>query len=301
MDDGLRAFIELKALLLKRYRAAYPHFQGELADFRQADIANFQDLLEEHAQGLVSEKWFYTHLKVSDNEKLPRIDTLNLLARFVGFPSWEAFLYTREQQTSHKRRGWIVAAALIAILLTSAAFRWWPSTENSVTLCFYDALRRTPITDVEVGVSISYASLKAMQAVKPGEVCITFPNVSQNAQILCSARYYHSDTILIDKDDLPIKQDVYLRTDDYALMIHYFSNSKVQDWKKRREQLAQVFSDEAVIYQLDPEGLRGMDILNKTDFINRMTIPSKSLRGVEVLETVYQDGKIIELRFTIKE
>ena len=84
-------------------------------------------------------------------------------------------------------------------------------------------------------------------------------------------------------------------------MIHYFSNSKVQDWKKRREQLAQVFSDEAVIYQLDPEGLRGMDILNKTDLINRMTIPSKSLRGVEVLETVYQDGKIIELRFTIKE
>ena len=140
-----------------------------------------------------------------------------------------------------------------------------------------------------------------MQAVKPGEVCTTLPNVSENAQILCTARYYHSDTILIDKDDLPIKQDVYLRTDDYALMIHYFSNSKVQDWKKRREQLAQVFSDEAVIYQLDPEGLRGMDILNKTDFINRMTIPSKSLRGVEVLETVYQDGKIIELRFTIKE
>ena len=44
-----------------------------------------------------------------------------------------------------------------------------------------------------------------------------------------------------------------------------------------------------------------MDILNKTEFINRMTIPINTLQGVEVLQTTYLDGKIIELRFTVKE
>lgn len=44
-----------------------------------------------------------------------------------------------------------------------------------------------------------------------------------------------------------------------------------------------------------------MDILNKIDFINCMMIFSKSFCGVEVLEMVYQDGKIIEFWFIIKE
>lgn len=300
--DPLRALALLKEHLLERYREEHPHFRGRLLDFRQEDIANFQHMLEEQEQDRVSEKWFYTHLKVEDNKKLPRIDTLNLLSRFVGFTSWEAFCFAQEQQHGYKWRTWIMAATLLVLLLLTAAFRWWSSPDNSITLCFYDALRRMPITDVPVNMSIQYSSLTAFQGTKaPEEFCTTFPNVDRKATIICHAPYYRSDTLVIEHDQLPFEQDIYLRADDYALMIHYFSNSKVTDWKRRREQLAQVFSDEAVIYQLDPEGLRGMDILNKTDFINRMTIPSKSLRGVEVLETTYLDGKIIELRFTIKE
>ena len=300
--DSLRALALLKERLLERYRQEYPHFRGTLADFRQEDIANFQQALEEHEQDRVSEKWFYTHLKVTNNEKLPRIDTLNLLSRFVGFSSWEAFCYAQEQQNQSKRRTWIMVAALLGMLLLTAAFRWWPSSENSITLCFYDALQRTPITDTPVDVSIQAKSTGVVQDTSPlGEACTTFSNVQETVTLICNARYYHPDTITIDHRQLPYQQDVFLRADDYALMIQYFSNSKVKDWKRKREQLALVFSDDAVIYQLDPEGLRGMDILNKSDFINRMTIPSKSLRGVEVLETTYRDGKIIELRFTIKE
>lgn len=303
--DPLRALALLKQRLLERYRQEYPHFRGSLVDFRQKDIANFQQLLEEQEQDRVSEKWFYTHLKVETNEKLPRIDTLNLLSRFAGFPSWEAFCYAHEQQNSGKQHKWMAAvmiAVLLGILVITAAFRWWPNAEENITLCFYDALRKTPITELSVTVNMQVNNETMWQGTTPvGESCLTFSAVEKGASYICTARYYHPETVAITGTIAANSKDVYLQADDYALMIHYFSNSKVTDWKSRREQLAQVFSDEAIIYQLDPEGLRGMDILNKSDFINRMTIPSKSLRGVEVLSTTYLDGKIIELRFTIKE
>jgi hypothetical protein len=92
-----------------------------------------------------------------------------------------------------------------------------------------------------------------------------------------------------------------LQSDDYALMIHYFSNSKVADWKRRKAQLEAVFAEEAMIYQIDPGGQLGMDILNKSEFINKLTIPINSLRNVEVLQTKYEAGQVVELRFRVKE
>ena len=47
-------------------------------------------------KGSISEKWFYTHIK-HEQEKLPRIDVLNLLAEYVGFRNWQAFVATLEQ------------------------------------------------------------------------------------------------------------------------------------------------------------------------------------------------------------
>ena len=302
MDAGLRAFAHLKTLVLEQYRQAYPHFQGKLADFRQVDIANLQDLLEQRMRGRISEKWFYTHLKVEENEKLPRVDTLDLLAGFVGYASWEAFCYAQQRQHVNSKRYWILAVLLLGLLGVTAAFRWWPGPEERLKLCFYDALRKTPITDVPVAVSLQSEHYATTLTTKVSEEsCITFPQVEQKVVAVCSAPYYHPDTIVVESSRLPISKDIHLRADDYALMIHYLSNSKVTDWKRRRDQLAQIFAEDAIIYQLEPEGLRGMDILNKTDFINRMTIPTKSLRGVEVLGTTYQDGKIIELRFIIQE
>ena len=84
-------------------------------------------------------------------------------------------------------------------------------------------------------------------------------------------------------------------------MIHYFSNSKLTDWKRRKAQLEIVFSEDAMIYQIDPDGQLGMDILNKSEFINKLTIPINSLRNIEVLQTKYKAGKIVELRFHVKE
>ncbi|MEL6832446.1 MAG: hypothetical protein AAFP77_05625 [Bacteroidota bacterium] len=300
MDDGLRAFAALKALILEQYCQAYPHFQGKLTDFRQTDIANLQDLLEQRLQDRISEKWFYTHLKVPQNEKLPRIDMLDLLARFVGFESWEAFRFRYEKQRGNSRRKWTLLASLATLLLVSAAFTYWPTTQETFELCFYDVLRQEAIDRVAVQVSVESGGRLVQQAnTKTGEHCLQLQGIEANAKLICSAPYYHPDTIAVAEINSAEIIDIHLQVDDYALMIHYFSTSKIEDWKRRREQLRGIFAEDAIIYQVDPEGLYGMDILNKSEFINRMTIPSKSLRGVEVLQTSYRDGKIVELRFTV--
>jgi len=301
MDDGLRAFAALKALILEQYCQAYPHFQGKLTDFRQTDIANLQDLLEQRLQDRISEKWFYTHLKVPQNEKLPRIDMLDLLARFVGFESGEAFRFRYEKQRGNSRRKWTLLASLATLLLVSAAFTYWPKpTQETFELCFYDVLRQEAIDRVAVQVSVESGGRLVQQAnTKTGEHCLQLQGIEANAKLICSAPYYHPDTIAVAEINSAEIIDIHLQVDDYALMIHYFSTSKIEDWKRRREQLRGIFAEDAIIYQVDPEGLYGMDILNKSEFINRMTIPSKSLRGVEVLQTSYRDGKIVELRFTV--
>ena len=40
-----------------------------------------------------------------------------------------------------------------------------------------------------------------------------------------------------------------------------------------------------------------MEIYNKNEFINKLTIPSGSLKDIEVIDTQYTDGKITYLRF----
>ena len=81
-------------------------------------------------------------------------------------------------------------------------------------------------------------------------------------------------------------------------MIHLFSTAKVEDWKKRKTQLEMMIADEAQIFQLEPGGEVGMEMFNKEEFILKMTMPLKSLRNIEILETQYdRHDRIKGMRF----
>jgi hypothetical protein len=80
-------------------------------------------------------------------------------------------------------------------------------------------------------------------------------------------------------------------------MIQYFSTSNVKDWLKRRENLNEMISDSAKIFQVLNETI-GMEMYNKSEFINKLTLPANSLRNIEIIDSKYKDGKITHLRFT---
>ena len=83
-------------------------------------------------------------------------------------------------------------------------------------------------------------------------------------------------------------------------MIHYFSMMKVDDWEKRKTRLEAMIDDGAMIYQVvDDKEAAGMALYNKQEFIDRMTMPSGSLKNIEILESRVRNEKIMLLRFRI--
>ena len=89
-----------------------------------------------------------------------------------------------------------------------------------------------------------------------------------------------------------------LKTNEYALMIHYFSTDNVSDWKKRREQLDKMFADTALILEVFNKGTLGMEMYDKWEFIDKISVPSENLRQIEILDTEYYQDQIVIMRFT---
>ena len=106
-----------------------------------------------------------------------------------------------------------------------------------------------------------------------------------------------TDTITRVFNKIRTEEQVTLTPNDYALMIHIFSNAQVEDWEKRRVQLDRMFAEEAHIYQVFETDDLGMEMYNKQEFIDKLTMPVRSLQNIEVLETIYEKGKIKALRF----
>lgn len=62
-----------------------------ISNWKGQDIINFQEDLIRKVNSSISEKWFYNYLKTKEPKKLPRIDMLNLLSRYVGEKDWLSF------------------------------------------------------------------------------------------------------------------------------------------------------------------------------------------------------------------
>jgi hypothetical protein len=115
------------------------------------------------------------------------------------------------------------------------------------------------------------------------------------------APYYLQDTVIRILKKFNREELIKLRTDSYSLMIKFFAQTDVEGWQKRREQLNRIFSDEAIIFQLPGNGEgAGMELYNKQEFIDMLTMPGASLNQLEILDSKYEHGQIAILRFKIK-
>jgi len=76
----------------------------------------------------------------------------------------------------------------------------------------------------------------------------------------------------------------------------------VEDWRKRRDYLGEIIDDAALIYQVvNSKNEVGMELFNKEEFIDKLTMPSSSLKHLEILETKFQKEKILVLRFRVNK
>lgn len=275
-----------------------------MQDWKGNDIHKFQQELQEKVSAYISEKSFYNHFK-GYHEKLPRIDLLNILSQYAGYADWSDF-----KQANHDKVIQITGITgsnktfyLLAVMALMAFVVFWiiirASSSTSYKFCFVDKVSREPINGhpVEVEILLEHESPLLLACDTFG--CFSYKTSDSRVRFLVRSAYYYPDTITRLLNKASRNEIIPLRTDDYALMINYFSNSKAEDWRKRRAQLEEIIADNAMIYQVHGSPSQGMELYNKEEFIDMMTIPTGHLKNIDILDIFYRDDKISFLKFNL--
>jgi hypothetical protein len=266
---------------------------SEISEWKGEDIVFFQEELEKAVNGRISSKWFYTHMK-SQGEQLPRIDVLNLLSQFVGYQNWTDFAGKKTDHESSKKvkitkKSLLIFAFFFSVLLIVL----FSQTQGNYTIQIIDFdTNKAPKEQVQFEWLQNGESSRLLTTDSLGRITLPI-NESRNS-IIVRSPYYKKDTIvrIIETEGGEIFK---IKTDDYALMVDYFSSSRVDDWKKRRNILKKIFHKEVKVIEVIGNNI-GVEFYNKSEFINRLTLPLSSLKSLDILSIKRQDGKIINMR-----
>lgn len=282
-----------------------PGISRHIEDWKGQDIIEFQEDLKLKVNEYFSEKWFYNHFKTY-NEKLPRIDLLNILSRYAGYTDWSEFRHKNSDKTTliteHKgsnRLFYTLPAIALLVFIIAWVFIKAGSLA-SYKFCFVDQDTREPIRNSDIEVSLLFDDESPLHQLCDADGCFTLKTSESKVKFAVKAPYYFSDTITRLLNKAKKNEEIQLKVNDYALMIFYFSSGKVNDWKNRREKLDQVISDSAYLCQVFSKDMMGMELYNKSEFIDMVTLPTRGLKNYQIIEMRYSDDKITMIRFTKK-
>jgi hypothetical protein len=310
MDD-MHTFYLLKQNILAKYREAFPFYSGSIQGFGNREIGQLIDLIEKECHERVSEKWVYTHLKPDTNQKLPRRDMLDIFCKWTRAGSWEEFVFSNANSSQYsvvssqvaavdisaKKRKMAVPMAIAALVIITGmllAFGVFKSAAK-VNICLKDKYTQKAIEADKVSLFLLDGSKKTKLTNKDN--CFMLTLKTDKALVAIESAYYKADTLSIDSGSESLEFD--LQPDDYAMMVRAYMNGNVADWKKRREQLSDIISDDAVIQEVMFDDI-GVEFLNKQEYIDKVTTPGIVVKNMEVVEIKYDGGKIISLKFMQK-
>jgi len=285
----------------------YPAVNPDISAWKGQEITDFQEDLLVKVKAQLSEKWFYTHLKTA-NHSLPRIDVLNLLCRYTGYASWDEFCFRNagtvpeSLAVSKGNRLFFLVPVLVLLImaLLLGLFRLISSREYK--FIFYDAETRQPITGMNIEISLlDKVESPTEYFCNPGGELILKTDKSEIRMVVRSP-YYKTDTVSRILKKFNTTEKIVLHANDYALMIRYFSQMNVKDWQKRRQQLDSIIDGDALIYRIHGESKSsGIELLNKQEFIDFLSIPTGSLKKMEILDIKNSKNRIKMLRYRINE
>lgn len=297
-------FSRLKEQIAATFLASHSA-SSDIREWKGNTIIDFQEDLRSKTKGSISEKWFYTYIK-NDAEKLPRIDMLNLLSMYVGFENWNAFVEREvESETevevtntkSTKRFPKLIWLLIILPLLAFGIYSVYPK-EHTFSFCFVDADQREAITKIPLDIELIRKNESSLYFKTDSLGCFSYTTSEEELKFVVKSPYHKTDTIVRHINSSTHKT-VQLQTDDYALMLLYYANGNKDDWQKRREQLHTLIAENAQIYRVFANNI-GIELYSKKEFINLLTIPTSSLKKMQILDKVYADKQIVKLKFMIQ-
>lgn len=290
----LEIFYQLKKCVLEQYQNSYPYFNGSWKSFSSQDIINLIDSIQLKTKQSVSEKWIYTHLKPETNDKLPRKDMLDILSVYVEKSGWDEFKFndTSNFNSNKKKSNSIkyIGLGLVSIVLLS--FVIWKFTSNkNKKIEFQNSFTKDSIAKEDVKAFIVEDAVE-----KPIDLKSATLNLEKGTKIIIKSPFYKPKEIIISANDALSR--IELNPNDYAMMLKAFMKSDIKDWQTRKEQLNKILSDNLEVMIMLQNDL-GAEYFNKTEFSQKVVIPSASLKKLKIVEVKQEkDNKISFLRLT---
>lgn len=304
-SNDIQAFNLLKQKIAGRMQETFPGINPSISEWKGQEIADFQEELLQKVNAHISEKWFYSHMK-SVKDILPRIDILNLLSKYAGYSNWDDFRFKnpiREvtvNPTKRANRYFLYVPLLVIAILGIMFILYRMVSTKDYQFHFYDADTKEPVTSNIIEVNVLKDGESPVSYLCGPDGSFILKTDKLNVHFVVKSPYYLTDTIIRILDKFNRDEIVQLRPNNYAMMIQYFSTMNVKDWQKRRDQLNLMIADSAMIYQVYEDAV-GVELYNKWEFINKLTLPSTGLKDIEILDTRYKGDKITLIRFKQKE
>ena len=276
------------------------HAPKHTEDWKGETIVAFQEDLFSRTKGRISEKSFYTYFK-NQPKKLPRIDILNILSRYVGSENWQDFkdgnLGLVEETKDKKRKGFPPVLWVAIFLPILIIFIVQVTQKNNFTFCMVDEDKNEAVSQV-VDIKILQPGQSPIYLKTNDEGCFSYKTKDEKITFVVQSPYHKTDTIVRYSNTNDFGT-VKLSVDDYALMLKYYSSGNFMDVEKRRNQLQELIASDAQIYQVYPNNT-GIELYSKNDFIQKLTLPTSTLRNIQILNKEYHNGQLVKLKFLVK-
>lgn len=289
-------FQELKKRILESYQKNYPYFQGDWKNFSSKDILQLIDLIEIQLKERVSEKWIYTHLKPESNEKLPRKDMLDIFSKFVGCADWNEFSFKNNLKIDTEinespvpkvqRKKKLNKLYLLILLVPFIGFGIYQLTNNqtSRTVTLKNEFTKEPVQSDEITVYNVTENKK-----NPIEVIDSKIEIEDtNEKILIESPYFEKKEMQISET----KEEIFIRPEDYALVLKTFIHSDLTDWEIRKEKLEKILSEELEVIILLKENL-GAEYLNKKEFSEKLIVPTSETNKMKIIHLETNENRKI--------
>lgn len=206
-----------------------------------------------------------------------------------------------------KKNAWAIVTSVLIAITGVLGFKD-QIFSKTYKYCFTDKDRGVSVINtLEIRV-IKENESPLLYKLKPGE-CFYYSTKDKNIKMQISAPFYEYLEVNRNLENAPDEEMIELKPDDYKMAAYYFSIKDVKGGnpeeqvaliKQKRNQLENLISNSAVIYQVYDNKTYGIERLDKQKYITLVTTPTTSLKNLNVIEMKKDSkGKIVSIKFKI--
>lgn len=282
----------------------YTYFKSEFKKLPRIDMLN---LLAQYAGYSGWSEFLRNQQKPVENpipetnSEIPEVDEVVALPKSDSKPNELEPIKTKQlvyQLEVKKRPRTLIYLILLILGLAIAATLVYFGFiyQKTYEFCFVDADRNSTITE-PIEITIARKGFTPLELFTE-KGCVEFTSSEDTLLMAINSTYYKQDTFKINLHQYQGMETIRLEPDDYKVMLRHYSKSS-QSVKERIKMLDEMIANDALIYQVYDNEYFGVEVLNKKQYINLVSLPTSSLKNFTLIEADRKNGKIVKIKFKI--